>query len=148
MAAINAAQVQPGLSLTRFMERYGTEAQCEIALEQCRWPDGFRCTMCARKGHYVVWHGKAKTFQCQTCRSQTTLTSGTIFHSTKLPLTKWFQAMYLLTRSKHSVSALELMRVVGLCHRTACRLKHKILEAIAEREFNRTHGGHMEDAWM
>jgi transposase-like protein len=113
MAAMNRVQFQSGLSLTQFMERYATEAQCEVALEKCRWRDGFVCPMCARKGHYVVWHGKAKTFQCHACRHQTTLTSGTIFHSSKLPLTKWFHAMYFLTQSKNNVSALELMRVVG-----------------------------------
>jgi transposase-like protein len=79
-----------------------------------------------RKFTTVVGHGKAKTFQCHSCRHQTSLTSGTIFHSSKLPLTKWFQAMNLLTQSKNNVSALELMRVVGFYYRTAWRLKHKI----------------------
>jgi transposase-like protein len=150
MAAMNRVQFQSGLSLTQFMERYGTQAQCEKELEKCRWPDGFVCPMCARKGHYVVWHGKAKTFQCHACRHQTTLTSGTIFHSSKLELTKWFQAMYFLTQSKNNVSALELMRIVGVCYRTAWRLKHKILEVMAERESIRKLEGRVEvdDAYL
>lgn len=91
--------------------------------------------MCARKGNYVGWHGKAKTFQCQTCRHQTTLTSGPICHSSKLPLMKWVQAMYLLTQSKNNIAALELMRLVGVCYRTAWRLEHNnILEVMCERE--------------
>lgn len=132
------------------MDQYATQSQCEMALEKCRWCDGFVCPMCTHKGHYVVWHGKAKTFQCQACRSQTTLTSGTIFHSSKLPLTKWFQAMYFLTQSKNNVSALELMRVVGVCYRTAWRLKHKILEVMAERECERKLEGRVEvdDAYL
>lgn len=150
MAAMNRVQFQSGLCLTQFMERYGTQAQCETELERCRWRDGFVCPMCARKGHYVVWHGKAKTFQCHACRHQTTLTSGTIFHASKLPLTKWFQAMYFLTQSKNNVSALELMRVVGVCYRTAWRLKHKILEVMAERESTRKLEGRVEvdDAYL
>jgi hypothetical protein len=127
MASMNRVRFQAGLSLTDFTERYGTQAQCEPALEKYRWRDGFVCPMCARTDHYVVWHGEAKTFQWHSCRHQTTLTSGTIFHTSKLPLTKWFQAMWYLTESKNNVSALELMRVVGVCYRTTWRLKHKIL---------------------
>ncbi|MES2315890.1 MAG: IS1595 family transposase [Pseudomonadota bacterium] len=150
MAKMNLVQFQPGMSMTQFMTRYGTQEQCEMALEKCRWRDGFECPMCTHKGHYVVWHGKAKTFQCHACRSQTTLTSGTIFHSTKLPLTKWFQAMYFLTQSKNNVSALELMRLAGVCYRTAWRLKHKILEVMAEREASRQLEGHVQvdDAYL
>jgi hypothetical protein len=51
------------------MERHGTQAQCQMELEKCRWRDGIVCPMCVRKGHYVVWHGKAKTFQCQRLRT-------------------------------------------------------------------------------
>jgi transposase-like protein len=150
MATMNQVQFQSGMSVAQFMELYGTQAQCEIALEKCRWHDGFVCPMCARKEHYVVWHGKAKTFQCQSCRSQTTLTSGTIFHSSKLPLTKWFQAMYFLTQAKNNVAALELMRLVGVCYRTAWRLKHKILEVMSERESDRQLEGRVEvdDAYL
>lgn len=150
MAAMNRIQFQPGMSVTKFTELYGTQALCEAALEKCRWHDGFACPMCTCKEHYVVWHGKGKTFQCQSCRSQTTLTSGTIFHSTKLPLTKWFQAMYFLTQAKNNVSALELMRLVGVCYRTAWRLKHKILEVMAERESARQLDGRVEvdDAYL
>jgi hypothetical protein len=81
---------------------------------------------------------------------QTTLTSGTIFQASKLPLTKWFQAMYVLTQSKNNVSALELMRLVGVCYRTAWRLKHKILEVMAEREQSRRLEGRVEvdDAYL
>lgn len=148
--AMNRVQFQAGMSLNRFIELYGTQEQCEAELERCRWRDGFVCPMCARKGHYVVWHGKAKTFQCHACRHQTTLTSGTIFHSSKLPLTKWFQAMYLLTQSKNNVSALELMRLIGVCYRTAWRLKHKLLEVMMEREAARQLDGRVEidDAYL
>jgi transposase-like protein len=148
--AMNRVQFQPGMSVTQLMALYGTQEQCEAALEKCRWPGGFVCPMCTCKEHYVVWHGKAKTFQCQSCRTQTTLTSGTIFHSTKLPLTKWFHAMYFLTQAKNNVAALELMRLVGVCYRTAWRLKHKILEVMSERESERRLEGHVEvdDAYL
>ena len=107
MAAMNKVQFQAGMSLGLFLHRYGDESKCEDAVEKQRWPKGYACAGCGHRGHYVVRHGRVKTFQCIACRSQVTLTSGTIFHGSKLPLTKWFQAMYFLTQSKNNVSAFE-----------------------------------------
>lgn len=60
--------------------------------------------------------------------------SGTLFHGSKLPLTIWFQAIYLITQNKNCLSALSLMRHLGVSYRAAWRLKHKLLETLAERE--------------
>jgi transposase-like protein len=150
MAKMNRIQFQPGLSLTEFLQNYGTSEQCEAAVEQSRWPKGFVCPDCGAMEHCVVWHDRVKTFQCNACREQTTLTSGTIFHSTKLPLQKWFQAMYFLTQTKNNVSALELKRLLGVCYRTAWRLKHKLLQVMTEREAPRRLVGRVEvdDAYL
>ena len=148
--AMNRIQFQPGMSLSEFMQRYGTEAQCEAALEAARWPQGFACPGCASRSHCVVWHKAVKTFQCNRCHAQTTLTSGTVFHATRLPLRKWFQAMYLLTQNKSNLSALELMRLLGVCYRTAWRLKHKLLQVMCEREAHTRLSGRVEldDAYL
>lgn len=150
MAAMNKVQFQAGMSLDVFLDRYGDEAKCERAVEKQRWPDGYTCLGCGHPGHYVVRHGRVKTFQCCECRAQVTLTSGTIFHGSKLPLTKWFQAMYFLTQSKNNVSALELKRVIGVCYRTAWRIKHKLLEVMARAESDRVLEGTVEvdDAYL
>jgi transposase-like protein len=132
--AMNRIQFQPGLSLSEFLHNYGTEAQCEAVLEKARWPGGFTCPDCESPSHCVVWHGSVKTFQCNRCHRQITLTARTIFHSSKLPLVKWFQASYFLTQTKNSISTLELMRLIGVCYRTAWRLKHKIMQTMCERE--------------
>lgn len=74
-------------------------------------PD-FGCPSCG--GHdysVVVTRG---LYQCSTCRLQTSLRAGTIFHSSKLPLTTWFLAMFLLTKSKHGISSIELGRDLGV----------------------------------
>jgi hypothetical protein len=147
---MNQVQFQAGMSLDQFMSLYGEQGQCEEALARCRWPGGFACPHCGASKHYVVWHGKAKTFQCCGCDRQTTLTGGTIFHSSKLPLTKWFQAMYFLTQAKNNVSALELKRLIGVCYRSAWRLKHKLLEVMMQREAERKLDGRVEvdDAYL
>lgn len=143
-------QFQRGLSLDEFIQAYGTQAQCEAALEQMRWPNGFKCPDCESTSHCVVWHRKVKTFQCNHCHTQVTLTAGTIFHSSKLPLTKWFQAMYTLTVNKNNVSALELMRTLNVSYRTAWRVKHKLMQVMHEREMETKLSGRVEadDAYL
>ncbi len=98
--AMSRIQFQPGLSLNQFLENYGTEAQCEAVLEKARWPAGFVCPTCESKSHCRVQHGNVKIFQCNRCHKQVSLTAGTIFHSTKLPLSRWFQALFFLTQTK------------------------------------------------
>jgi hypothetical protein len=146
----NHLQFQPGLSLNEFLAQYGTEAQCEAALQKFRWPGGFICPECQSRSHCIVWHGRVKTFQCNRCHTQTTLTAGTILHATKLPLVTWFQAMYFLTQTKNNVSALELKRLIGVCYRTAWRIKHKIIQVMFEREDKTVLSGRVEidDAYL
>lgn len=82
--------------------------------------------------------------------SQTTLTSGTIFHSTKLPLTVWFLAMYFLTQTKNNIAALELKRLLGVSYPAAWRIKHKLMQVMSEREADRKLDGRVEvdDAYL
>jgi transposase-like protein len=148
--AKNSLQFQPGLSLTDFLEHYGTEEQCTAALESYRWPNGFSCPHCQGQSHCIVWHDKTKTFQCNRCHRQTTLTAGTIFHGTKLPLVTWFQAIYFHTQGKNNISALELKRLLGVCYSTASRVKHKLLQVMYEREATTILSGRVEvdDAYL
>ena len=142
--AMNRVQFQKGLSIKEFQENYGTVEKCEEWLENFRWPDGFHCPKCNYTHYCEVWHQNVKTFQCFNCRTQTTLTSGTIFHASKLPLTTWFLAMYLMTQSKNAIAALELMRILGVCYHTAWRLKHKLIQVMSERENGRVLSGRIE----
>ena len=87
----NTIQFQKGLSLPDFLKEYGTEEQCEPALEQWRWPLGSSCPRCARQHAPVPLRTRA-LLQCRHCHHQASLTAGT-----KLTLTTWFLAMFLLT---------------------------------------------------
>jgi len=122
------------MSLFEFFQHCGTEAQCEAALEQARWPQGFRCPRCDGAAHCVLRVRARKTFQCNTCHHQTSLISGTIFAYTKLPLTTWFLGMYLLTQPKNGISALERKRQLGIGYNTAWRMKHKLLQVMKEHD--------------
>lgn len=130
----NWIQLQSGTSLNQFITRYGEEQQCETALEDARWPEGFRCPKCSSDRHYRYRRNDQRIFQCCDCRTQTSLIEGTIFHSTKLPLTIWFQAMYFLTQNKNNVSTLELRRLLGISYPAAWRMKHKLMQVMYERE--------------
>lgn len=146
----NLIQFQPGLSLPEFIRLYGTEKQCSTALECARWPHGFHCPHCGDDRHNTHFRKERKIFQCYRCRRQTSVIAGTIFSSTKLPLTTWFLAMHLLTQSKNNVSALELSRLLGVSYNTAWLVKHKLLQVMEEREQRRELSGRVEidDAYL
>ena len=144
----NAIQFQPGLSLVEFQARFGRDEQCVQALSRNRWPLGFDCPECGgHRGHALTTR---PLMQCAVCRHQVSVTAGTIFHSTKLPLRVWFLAMHLLSQAKHSVSGLELSRQLGVSQTTAWSLKHKLMQVMMEREHGRRLHGRIEadDAYM
>ena len=133
----NRVQFQQGLSLTEFMERYGTEAKCRVALAEQRWPSGFVCPRCRDARHSCFERGGQRLWQCHRCRHQVSVTAGTIFENTKLPLTKWFMAMFFITQSKNNISALSLKRHLGVSYDTAWLLKHKLMAVMGEAEAGR-----------
>jgi len=148
--AMNLIQFQPGMSLTELFEQYGTETQCEHALEKARWPSGFHCPGCNSTHHSQFYRDGTKYWQCSKCCRQTTLRSGTIFHKSKLPLRKWFQGLFLISQSKNNISALELKRQLGVSYPSAWRVKHKIMQVMLEREEKRILQGNIviDDAYL
>ena len=148
--AINQVQFQKGLSMSDFMDRYGTQDQCEAAVIAWRWPDGFICPSCNSPDHSSFRSDGRRYWQCSACRQQFSVISGTVFESTKLGLNLWFLAMHLLTQSKNNVSALELKRHLGVCYKTAWLLKHKVMEVMRVREESRQLTGRVEidDAYL
>lgn len=148
--AMNRVQFQSGLSMLEFMELYGTQEQCEAAICASRWPDGFACPRCGCRHHSSFRHETRLYFQCSACRYQCSVLSGSIFESTKLPLVRWFLAMHLLTQAKNAVSALELMRHLGVSYRSAWLMKHKLMEVMYVCEQPRKLTGRVEidDAYL
>jgi hypothetical protein len=127
----NKVQFQKGLSLENFLSNYGTEEKCVSAVFKMRWPEGFSCEECGHSAYREERHGRLLT--CLHCYHPNFLTAGTIFQDTKLPLTKWFLAMHLLTKDKQGMSALQLMRELGVCYETAWSVKQKLMTVMQER---------------
>lgn len=128
----NPVQFQKGYSLVEFMKDFGSEAQCREALFQWRWPKGYICPDCGSSSYCAL--NTRPVYQCNHCHHQHSLTSGTIFDSTKLPLTIWFLAIYLLTQAKTGFSALALHRQLGVSYNTAWSIKHKLMQVMKERD--------------
>lgn len=117
-------------SLMEFQKRFGSDEACAAYLLAARWPDGFRCPAC---GQAKAWphRGKRFTFQCANCKRQTSVTSGTVMHGSKLPLTLWFWAAYLMASHSNGLSALQLKSQLGLgSYKTAWLLLAKLRRAM------------------
>ena len=132
--SMNRIQFQKGLSLPAFLAQFGTEVQCEEALEKARWPNGFRCPRCGQSPHYLLGGSGHPTYQCRSCRLQTSLIAGTLFQSTQLPLTTWYLAIYLISQAKTNLSALALKRLLGVSYPTAWLMQQKLMQTMAERD--------------
>ena len=100
-------------SLIEFQRRFADEGACAGYLAQARWPDGFCCPAC---GHGKGWElsTKAFTWECAGCGRQTSVTAGTMMHGSKLPLTVWFWAAYLMATHSNGIAALQLQAQLGL----------------------------------
>ena len=145
--AKNQVQFQRGMSLGDFMAGYGTQEQCEQALFKWRWPRGFVCPGCGGTMYCAL--KSRRLFQCNGCRRQTSVTAGTVLAGSKLPLTTWFLAMYLVTQAKNGVSSLDLGRKLGVSQNSAWLLKQKLMQTMLERESRRRLSGliQLDDAY-
>jgi transposase-like protein len=112
-------------TLDEFYRMFPDERRCWTALRRMRWPDGFRCPRCGHaKSHRLR---KRALEQCAECRYQVSLTAGTPFHGTRVPLRTWFLAIFFLARHKQGISALQFQRDTGLgSYKTAWTLLHKV----------------------
>jgi transposase-like protein len=133
MAAVDGVRHSAqGLSEAEFRERFGSEQACRKALFEMRWREGLTCPCCGHRGFCELT--TRKVFQCNHCKKQISLTAGTVFQDSKLPLTIWFLAIYHLTQSKGGISSIELGRRLGVKQPTAWLMKHKLMRVMGERE--------------
>jgi len=125
-------------TLLEMEQRFASEEACRDYLTKLRWPTGFLCPGCQGK---VGWVDRRHRWTCQDCRRQTTVTAGTIFDGTHLPLCLWFRAVWLMTSQKSGASALGLQRVLGLgSYETAWTWLHKLRRAMVRPGRDRLKG--------
>ncbi len=102
-------------------------------LESVRWPDGVFCPHCGGLERiYSIKGGRAGLYKCGDCRKQFTVTVGTVFERSKVPLNKWLMAVHLLCSSKKGISAHQLHRMLGVTYKTSWFMVHRIREAMRD----------------
>src|SRR5579864_6433694 len=122
----------PALSLCDVLEKFGDDQRCRAYLEALRWPDRVTCPNC--KSEKISRIVARRQFDCDSCRYQFSVTAGTIFHDSHLPLVKWFATVYLMCESRKGVSANQIRRMMGISYKTAWYLCHRIRAAMKETE--------------
>lgn len=121
-----------------FERRFSTVQACRDYLASLRWPEGFRCPQCSATTGWRMGNGR---WLCGECRHQASVTAGTIFQDSHLPLTLWFRAMWYVTNQKNGTSALGVQRLLGLgSYKTAWALMHKLRRAMVRPGRDRLQG--------
>jgi len=131
---------EPEINLTEIMERFGSEEKARELIERLRWPDGPVCPHCGSMKAYRL-EGKGEStsparkglLKCGACRKQFTVTVGTIFEDSHIPLNKWLMSIYLICSSKKGISANQLHRMLGITYKTAWFMAHRIRFAMSQQ---------------
>jgi transposase-like protein len=105
------------------------EQACRSYLSALRWPSGIECPRCAERSR-LLWLETRSKWHCYGCRYQFSVTAGTLFHSSHLPVWKWFVAVHLMLTSADGLSANELRRTIGGSYKTAWFASHRIRAAM------------------
>lgn len=115
-------------------------------LESIRWPNGPVCPHCGEgeRKHYRLKSETRKLWKCAACRKQFTVTIGTIFEGSHIPLNKWLLAFYLLCSSKKGMSAHQLHRMLGVTYKSAWFMAHRVRYAMEQPPFQRRLSGVVE----
>ena len=124
------------MSRLAFDARFSDEAACSFYLAEHSWPKDFVCPFC---GTCKGWPLKRKraTWECAGCARQTSVTAGTVMHSSHLPLRTWFLAAHITTSHSNGMSALQFLAQLGLgSYKTAWLFLQKLRRSIVTPERN------------
>ncbi len=120
------------MDLIALMDNFGSDEKCRAYLELLRFPTGVYCLRCESKKISRIY--KRNQFVCDACNYQFSVTVGTIFQDSHLPLQKWFAAIYLMCESRKGISANQMKRTLKVAYKTAWYLCHRIREAVKTDE--------------
>ncbi|MCK4271128.1 IS1595 family transposase [bacterium] len=129
-------------SLIELAERFNTKEACLEFLERLRFPDGPECPRC--KSRAISRIKTVHKFQCLKCRYMFSVTAGTIFHGSHLPLNKWILATFLLCNARKGISAKQIQRDLKVTYKTAWYMMHRIRRAMKDSDFIQKFKGIVE----
>lgn len=120
------------MGLLEITKRFNSNEKCEEYIQKVRWPDGIICPKCGYGNPYKL--RSVKKFECSKCQYQFSVTSGTIFHKTYVPLPKWFLAIYLIYVSKRNAKVNQIHVALDLPYKTAWYINKRINQAMSKGE--------------
>lgn len=119
------------ISFWDWQKQFCDDQSCLQSIIRLRWPEGFQCPRCK---HDHGWSLQTRpVVECAACHGQTSILAGTVFHGTKLPLVKWFWAIYWVASDKGSISALRLTKLIDVSWVTAHRMLRKLRIAMGHQ---------------
>jgi len=134
------------MAFADFLKQFPDEAACHAYFMAIRFKDGEYCPHC---GDLNIYHFKdGKRFRCQACRKDFTVKTGTIFSESKIPLRKWFIAIYLLTTTKKGISSVELAEKVGVAQKTGWFMDHRIRSSMKQGKIDFTGNVEADETYV
>lgn len=118
------------MNLADLITQFSTDERCRELLRRLRWPAGVECPRCKQAS--IELETEKELFYCKDCDYQFSVTAGTIFNDSHLPLTKWFMAALLLCEAKKGISACQIQRTIGVSYKTAWYLCHRIRASMVQ----------------
>ncbi len=135
-------------SLFDLMDAFPDEQSCIDHLRSIRWKDGEFCPYCVARGAHpgqrIYCFSDRKTFKCGDCRQRFSIKVGTIFEDTKLPLRKWFMAIWLITNHPKGIASVTLAKDLKITQKTAWFVLHRLRHAARTPSFNAPLKGETE----
>lgn len=139
---------QDKISFYDWQKQYSTQEKCLDYIESQKWPSGFVCPHCDNDHGYFT--ANRHHYECSICHKQTSIISNTLFEGTRLPLTKWFWAIYWISSDKGGISALRLSKLIGTTWRSAYRILRTLRKAMGDRDLEYKLSGliELDDAYI
>ena len=119
-----------GITLMDVVKQFDTEAKAETWFVEQRWPDGVTCPFCQSQEVSPRPSRKPQPFRCRACRRDFSVKTGTVLHSSNIPLSKWALGFYLFMTNLKGVSSMKLHRDLGVSQKSAWHMAHRIRETL------------------
>jgi transposase-like protein len=123
-------QLQKFKTLLDLFAYFENEQVCRDYLDLLRWPEGIKCAYKDCNHDKVFRFGNGKVYKCSKCKKQFSIKVGTIFEDSKIPLKKWFAAIYLITSHKKGISSIQLGKDIGVTQKTAWYMNHRVRHSL------------------
>jgi len=139
---------QENISFYAWQQQYSSHEKCLSYIENQKWPTGFICPHCDNNHGYFT--SKRHHYECSDCHKQTSIIADTLFEGSRLPLTKWFCALYWISSDKGGISALRLSKLIGTTWRSAYRMLKILRKAMGDRDSEYKLSGliELDDAYI